>query len=146
MKQPEVGAWIGQSQGFSFELTQKLLDLHLKSWEERGHGVWAVIDKASEKLIGHCGLKYRVKFDGVELLYSLDHQFWGRGLATEAATAAVKEGFTTLGLSKLISYTQPHNLASRRVMEKQGFVFIKNITHANLPHVFYELEKMNWKD
>lgn len=145
MGQPEIGFWLGQPNGFPFEKTHDLLKSHMAHWLERGYGPWAVISKSTQKLVGHCGLKYRPKFDGVELLYTLDHQLWGQGLITEAADAVVSLAFQSIGLSRLISFTQPHNQASRRVMEKQGFRFTKDIVHSGLPHVFYELKKQDWE-
>jgi ribosomal-protein-alanine N-acetyltransferase len=48
---------------------------------------------------------------------------WGRGLATEAAQAAVQFAFETAGLTRLIGFVIPENVASRRVLERVGFVY-----------------------
>jgi RimJ/RimL family protein N-acetyltransferase len=39
-----------------------------------------------------------------------------------------------------VSFTLPHNAASRRVMEKAGLTYERDITHAGLPHVLYRLK------
>lgn len=55
-----------------------------------------------------------------ELGYSLARPLWGRGLMTEAATAAVAYGFETLDLVRIYASTDTRNVGSWRVMEKLG--------------------------
>jgi RimJ/RimL family protein N-acetyltransferase len=56
----------------------------------------------------------------VELGWRLAQPFWGRGIATEAAAAAMELAFGVLGLSELLAYTAAANERSRRVMERLG--------------------------
>jgi RimJ/RimL family protein N-acetyltransferase len=42
-----------------------------------------------------------------------------------------------LGLEEIVAFTLPHNVASRRVMEKVGFRYERDIEWAGLPHVLY---------
>jgi ribosomal-protein-alanine N-acetyltransferase len=62
---------------------------------------------------------------------------WGEGLATELALASVDAGFGTLGLTELIAYALVDNVASRRVMEKAGFTYEREMQHVGLPHALY---------
>lgn len=65
---------------------------------------------------------YLAKFerDGVpEVSYWLGRPFWGRGLATQALTAFVRDVVTTRPLTARIAFD---NAPSRRVLEKCGFV------------------------
>jgi RimJ/RimL family protein N-acetyltransferase len=80
---------------------------------------------------------YVAELDEVEVAWAISPERWGRGLATELARASITTAFGPLGLSGIIAFTLPHNLASRRVMEKTGFVYERNIVHAQLPHVLY---------
>ena len=59
-------------------------------WQEPGgYGPWAVVERASGLLIGHCGLRVWDALGGAtELLYMLDDTAWGKGYATEAAGAS----------------------------------------------------------
>ncbi|WP_352487719.1 GNAT family protein [Mesorhizobium sp. M0051] len=50
----------------------------------------------------------------------MDPEHWGRGYATEAASAALSFGFERGGLSEVVAYAFVENLASRRVMERLG--------------------------
>jgi ribosomal-protein-serine acetyltransferase len=60
-----------------------------------------------------------------EIGYSILREFRGKGIATEAVLALVAEGFTTAELRSMRAYCVPENAASRRVLERSGFVFDK---------------------
>lgn len=90
-------------------------------WSRRGHGVWAVADRASGRLLGQCGLRWIPEAEATELLYLFAKTVWGRGLATEAGRAAVGFAFRQTSLAALIAVTDPQNTASRRVLGKLGF-------------------------
>ncbi len=89
-------------------------------FEERGFGRWGCLHKADQRVIGFCGLKYLSELDAVDLGYRLLPQYWGQGLATEAALATVAFGFDVLKLSEIIGLVMPGNVASIRVLEKVG--------------------------
>ncbi len=85
-------------------------------------GLWATIYKPDSKLIGRCGL-LSWDIDGAketEVGYVLAKEYWGRGLATEAARASRNYGFERLGFDRLVSLILPGNLASQRVAVKNG--------------------------
>jgi [ribosomal protein S5]-alanine N-acetyltransferase len=115
-----------------------LLVRDLRHWEQHGWGVWVVED--GDAFAGRAGLNStRVAGDpAVELAWALVGAAQGRGLATHAALAAVAEA-RRLGLEEVVSFTLPDNLASRRVMEKAGLAFDRDITHGGVPHVLYRL-------
>lgn len=95
----------------------------LDSYERRGYGPWAVVDKTSGGLIGYCGLFYFPDVNGrpeIEIGYRLARAHWGRGSATEAVSAARDYAFDALGLTRLIALIDPANVASIRVAEKAG--------------------------
>ena len=136
---PRVAEWLwphgGPTEEDLFEGTQQK-EAH---WERYGFGVWLVRDIRTEEPIGWGGLQwtYVADLDEVEVAWAIKPERWGQGLATEMAEAAVSSAFGTLGLLELIAFTLPDNRASRRVMEKAGFVYERDIVHALLPHVLY---------
>jgi RimJ/RimL family protein N-acetyltransferase len=89
-----------------------------------GFGQWAVELIDGETFIGSVGLSvasFPAHFTPcVEVGWRLAYEHWGRGYATEAATAAIEFGFETLKLDEIVSFTVPENLRSRRVMERLG--------------------------
>jgi ribosomal-protein-alanine N-acetyltransferase len=102
---------------------------------------WAVVEKASGRLIGHLGLRRLEELEGaVELLYMLDSAFWGEGLATEGAQAALDYGFDALKLDRIIGLALAENKASRRVLEKLGMTLAPDPVHAfSMTLTLYEL-------
>jgi RimJ/RimL family protein N-acetyltransferase len=82
----------------------------------------------------------------VEIGWRLDPAYWGRGLATEAADAVLRDGFERLGLGRIISIIHRDNTASRRVAEKIGLRLWREAEHAHpntgemLPICVYETD------
>ncbi len=73
------------------------------------------------ELIGGCGLTVTdAKLGEGEIGYCMRPEFWGRGVGTEAAGALIGFGFKELGLHRIIAKCDPMNVASWRIMEKNG--------------------------
>ena len=126
-------------------------------FQERGFGLWAVEVPGEAAFIGFVGLsvpRFQAPFmPAVEVGWRLDRPYWGRGFATEAARAAVADGFERLGLEEIVSFTIPANLASRRVMERLGMMHDEadDFEHPVIPeghrmrrHVLYRLRRHDW--
>ena len=117
-------------------------------WEEEGFSHWAAEDPETGRLIGRIGLlrhrDWPLGGHPVEVGWSLDAGYWGRGLATEGGRAALVAWREHLREEpQLISITTPANVRSRRVMEKLG------LTHRGETHwhgydvVWYAVERTN---
>ena len=122
---------------------QEGLRRHVSDWARVGFGLWLLRDRVTGELVGRGGLEETTApgEPAVEAAWTIVPERWGQGLATELARAAIRTGFETLELPELIALTLPHNPASRRVMEKTGFVFDRDITWVGLPHVLYRLAR-----
>src|SRR6185369_13401928 len=114
------------------------------TWAEHSVGPWAVCDREAGKLLGHCGLRYLPDFKGVEALWTLDPQCWGRGLASEAAAASLDFGFDQAGLKEIFAITLPTNLASRGVMENLGMRYRRSQEWKGFPIVYYDIDHAAW--
>ena len=108
-------------------------------------------------LIGFVGLavpSFEAPFTPcVEIGWRLAFEHWGRGYATEAASAVVAHAFGPLGLSEIVAFTNPANLRSRRVMDRLGMTrsTADDFDHPGLPeghpqrpHVLYRLSRADW--
>ena len=111
---------------------------------EYGFGPWAVVEKASGELMGHCGLNHIAEIDETEVLYALGKAFWGKGYATEAARASVDFGFREIKLERIIALAMHDNIASCRVMEHCGLRYEKETHHFGLDLVYYALNRTDW--
>lgn len=121
-----------------------------RCFEERGYGLWAVELRDEAAFVGFVGLD-TVDIDvafapAVEIGWRLARPYWGRGITTEGATAAMGYAFGALGLPELVSYTAERNVRSRRVMERLGMRHdpAEDFSHPKLPsghrlahHVLY---------
>jgi RimJ/RimL family protein N-acetyltransferase len=107
----------------SVEHALEILRSHpLADYQRYGFGRWACVHKATGQVIGFAGLKYLDDLREVDIGYRLLPAYWGLGLATEAGRAVLDDGFTRLGLVRVIGLVVPDNRASVRVLEKLGLV------------------------
>jgi RimJ/RimL family protein N-acetyltransferase len=102
-------------------------------------GLWATIHKPSGRFIGRCGLLPWTIDDRheVEVAYLLAREFWGQGLATEAASAIVRYALDRLALPRLICLIDPANQASIGVAERIGMTFEKQAEDDAGPYLVY---------
>ena len=101
---------------------QKILEsIHLlQANREFSFGIY---DPSTNKLIGHISL-YSIKrlpYESGFIGYSIDKNFIGRGIATDAVQRVLQFAFQTLNLHRVEAYVSPQNNASVRVLEKSGF-------------------------
>jgi [ribosomal protein S5]-alanine N-acetyltransferase len=115
------------------------LEAKVDHWDRQGFGMWLMRDRATGEMVGRGGLQYTYTagLNDVEAGWAVIPERWGQGLATELAGASAEVGFGSLGLRELVAFTLPDNTASRRVMEKAGFTYERDIVHVGLPHVLY---------
>ena len=81
---------------------------------------FAISISPGRELCGAIGLTLADTHRHAELGYWIGVPFWGRGYATEAASAVVEFGFATLHLHRIYAHHFAGNTASRRVLEKIG--------------------------
>jgi [ribosomal protein S5]-alanine N-acetyltransferase len=116
---------------------------NLNRYAKDGHGLWALILKETGELIGDCGPTIQ-EVDGtneVEIGYHLRRDYWGKGLATEAACACRDFAFARLSVDHVISLIRPQNMPSRRVAERVGMQVWKEVVWRNLPHMVYRIDR-----
>ena len=108
----------------SREASDASIDAWQAQLESRGWSNWAVELVESGEFIGFVGLSVPRRAlpcsPCVEVGWRLARRFWGRGLASEAARAALGAGFERIGLAEIVSFTALGNLRSRAVMERIG--------------------------
>ena len=97
----------------------------LASYARHGHGLMAVVLKATGEPIGMCGLLKRDNLDHPDLGYAFLPESWSKGYAREAAKATLDHGSEELGFKTILAIVSQGNAASIRLLEKLGFRFEK---------------------
>jgi [ribosomal protein S5]-alanine N-acetyltransferase len=92
-----------------------------------GWGTFRVDDRATGAFLGRCGLRPEQGTGDTELAYAFARHAWGRGIATEAASAVVQHGFDA-GLTRIVGCALAQNPASVRVLEKVGMHRVREET------------------
>jgi len=86
-------------------------------------GIWGIFDGLNGAFIGSCLLRpYNDEPGKIEVGYSMDKIYWGKGIATEMVNALVDYAFTYKGTKEVVGITTLDNIASQRVLEKAGLV------------------------
>jgi len=98
-----------------------------------------MIDRATRQLIGFCGPGMWRDAKDPEIGWWLARHLWGRGLATEAARAALADALNRVGLKSVISIARPENEASIAIMKKLGLKFDAEFESEGLKLVRYRI-------
>jgi len=136
-------------------------DASIDRWESQfdaqGWSNWAAELVESARFIGFVGLsvpRRALPFSPcVEIGWRLAREFWGAGLATEAARGALRVGFERLGLAEIVSFTAVGNRRSRAVMERLGMRDAReDFEHPGVPdghrlrlHCLYRIDRARWE-
>ena len=99
------------------------LDRYMAAFAQHGFSRW-VIEDGDGGFLGYVGVMPiapdHPAAPGVEIGWRLVRSAWGKGYATEAARAALGDGFERHGWAEVLSYTAPDNLRSQAVMGRLG--------------------------
>jgi RimJ/RimL family protein N-acetyltransferase len=138
---PSTFAYIGSPPPASLDETRERIERIRARLADRVSGPWAVVDKASGRVIGDSGLQILEDGPEVELGYKLGPEYRGRGYATEAGHAWLAYGFETLGLDRIVAVAWPENAASWRVMEKLGMTRVGPGHHYGHETLLYRITR-----
>lgn len=142
---PEVLRYIGTGEARDEAYARSYLEKHARRWREHGFGAWAVESKPrAEMLIGWCGLQYLEDSGDVEVGYGFSRDYWGQGMASEAARACLRFGFEDVGLARIVAVAYPENTGSRRVMEKVGMKYVKDAFFYGANIVYYSITRADF--
>ncbi len=136
---------------FSDGEVQAWLDKQISRYKEYGFGLWAVILKDTNEMIGQCGLTMQ-DFNGKQVLevgYLFQKSFWHKGYANEAAIACKEYAFDKLNADEVFSIIRDTNIASQNVARRNGMEivdkFVKHYYGIDMPHYLFSV-KTNSKE
>lgn len=125
---------------FSIEEVQEWLDRQIARYQKWGFGLWAVVLKETNEMIGQCGLTMQPWKDSevLEIGYLFQRSYWHKGYAIESAKACKKYAFETLDATEVCSIIRDTNIASQKVAIRNGMIvkdtWIKYYRGINMPH------------
>lgn len=129
---PEVMGFVSESGPLFRAESDLLLRRMVQHWDEHGFGLWMAELKGTGELAGFVGIDHpslSALADEVEVGWRLARAHWGRGLATEGATAAVRHAFDDRGVERLCCIVDRDNHRSLRVARRLGFAHWRDMDH-----------------
>lgn len=111
----------------------------IERYEKLGFGDWAIVDRDLGGIIGESGLGILEGFDEIEIGWMLLPDYWGRGLALEAAAAVRNYAQQGLGLKRLTALTRPDNGRSILLAERLGMQATGRLIHRGYEMVRFEI-------
>lgn len=121
-KQPHVGPLAGWEPHETLKNTEDFINYALRKKDYGQPGVYAILLQENNRMIGTIEIHSYKEQKGA-IGFVLNPKYWNKGYVTEAAKAMIIYAFEILDLKRLEYCHFPHNLASKRVCEKLGFVF-----------------------
>ncbi len=133
---------------FSDDEVQSWLEKQLGNYKKYGFGLWAVVLKEIDSMIGQCGLTWQNYRDGkvLEIGYLFQKEYWHLGYASEAAIACKEYAFDTLNAEEVYSIIRDTNVPSQNVAKRNGMVcvnkFIKHYRGVDMPHLVFSAKRI----
>lgn len=132
---------------FSDNEVQEWLERQIARYQKWNFGLWAVILKETDEMIGQCGLTMQPwkETEVLEIGYLFNRLYWHKGYATEAAKACKKYAFETLKADEVCSIIRNTNTASQNVAIRNGMkrkdTWTKYYRGVDMPHYRYVIQR-----
>lgn len=132
---------------FNDDEVQEWLDRQIARYEKWGYGLWAVILKETDRMIGQCGLTMQPWNDCevLEIGYLFERKYWHKGYAAEAAIACKEYAFHVLNVEEVCSIIRDTNIASQNVALRNGMTitdtWTKHYRGVDMPHFRYVVRR-----
>ena len=139
---PEVVRFISDGTTATRDETAEWLERTIRRNELDGWDMRSVVRVDDGAVLGRCGIAVREIEGGIEreVGYLFGREHWGRGYATEAASAMRDRALHELGLRKVIALIQHENEASKRVAAKLGMAYERDVEFHHRPVELHALE------
>ena len=120
----DVRRWLWDGREVERDEVVDIVEESIVAFASGSAGFW-VIERTGHGFAGFTGFRAMPNSTDLELYYGLDPAHWGAGVATEAARAAARWGFDTLGLKTIPILTDGPNEASVAVMKRLGATYVR---------------------
>ncbi|MCI5829180.1 MAG: GNAT family N-acetyltransferase [Treponema sp.] len=132
---------------FTDEEVHGWLNNQFRRYKELGFGLWAVILKETDEMIGQCGLTMQPwkEEQVLEVGYLFNRAYWHKGYATEAAIACKNYAFETLKADEVCSIIRDTNTASQNVAIRNGMTkadtWVKHYRGVDMKHYRFVVKR-----
>ena len=136
---PRVMRFVNNGEPWSDAKVRNFISRQMQHIARNGFCFWKIQRKPDGRLIGLCGLQalhLGCRWE-VEIGWWLTPPNWGRGLASEAASAAMAAARKSLRTNRIVAIAVAENYASRRIMQKIGMRYERNVRHRGFAVVLY---------
>ena len=123
----------------NLEDTENRIKKVVAHWQEYDFGDYKVLDKDTNQLIGYGGLHYKEAGGNINISYIVAPEHWGHGYGQEICLALIDQGFSRLGLDKIVAEIDPKNNISVNLVEKSGFKFNRKMSWKGVERLEYVL-------
>ena len=138
---PQVMRYISDGKPWPNEQIREFVGRQTSHFDRLGYCLWKLLLKETSEMIGFCGLQPLDGTAETEIGWWLARAWWGQGLATEAARAALMNGFERAGLARIVAVALAANQASIHVMGKLGMTYEREMVHRGLDVVLYAVNR-----
>lgn len=115
----------------------------LPQLEKHGHTNFIIREKASQKILGLCGIYVRDGLETPDLGFALLPEYYRKGYGYEAAMGLLEFGFSELKLPKILAITHPDNKASQSLLLKLNFQFTEEFKLPGEEQTLFKFQIIN---
>jgi RimJ/RimL family protein N-acetyltransferase len=148
---PDTMRYWARGGPFTSDTAERHFAASLARARKVGFGKRWVVSRESGAGLGFTDTKFfgdscdDVSPDEVEIGWMIEPSVWGKGYGTEAGAAVRDEAFERLELESIVAVHHPENAASRRVIEKLGMAFERDIVAKDgWPYCLHRLTREDW--
>ncbi|GCE12409.1 GNAT family N-acetyltransferase [Tengunoibacter tsumagoiensis] len=127
----------GEKRARTLSETQEKLEQRIGEFGLQGFGMWAVVLRETNILVGWAGLQFYLleypthSLPEIELFYGLSPAYWGQGIIHEACQRIIEHGFQTLKLTRITSVVHHENIRSLNVAKRNGMRILDHPTESH---------------
>jgi [ribosomal protein S5]-alanine N-acetyltransferase len=126
------------------DVAEEIIQSLRKQFIERQIGRF-IVEDATGKLLGWCGLKWLEETDEIDLGFRFLQETWGKGIATDAAMACLTYGFAQLHFPRITAKVLPANLGSVKVLQKIGMKEVRRIAEDDMEYCYFQITNNEFK-
>ena len=137
---PGVRRYLWDDEVIPLDRTRAVVAESIRLFETAGYGLWGVRLHSAAVLAGFGGYWFFHEPPRLELLFGVAESQWGKGMATELASALLAFGLTRCRFREILASTDAPNVRSVRVLTKLGFRLERRARSKGLDTLFFRYD------